>query len=64
MADFVCPCCGGKAVYDGCEANERQKQHGNFFFYYLSFVHYRQPNIKCPKCGSAQIEAPFESEKK
>ena len=58
-AVFVCPSCGGAAVRNGYEPRERVWRHGDCMFY-PSFVHRRRPRIRCPHCGTKQINAPFE----
>lgn len=59
LAAFVCPECGGAAVRDGYEPDERIWRHGDCMFY-PTYVHCRRPRVKCPTCGVRQINAPFE----
>ena len=58
-AEFVCPNCGNATIRNGYEPNERLWRHGDVVFY-PSYVHCRRPKVKCPHCGSVQINAPFE----
>ena len=58
-AAFACPCCGGPTTRNGYEPNERIWRHGDCMFY-PSYVHCRQPRVLCPKCGTKQVNAPFE----
>ena len=58
-AEFVCPNCGGKTIRNGYESKERLWRHGDVVFY-PSYVHCRRPKVKCPNCGTVQINAPFE----
>lgn len=58
-AEFVCPKCGGTAVRNGYEPVERVWRHGDCMFY-PTYVHCKRPRVKCPNCGTQQINAPFE----
>lgn len=58
-ASFPCPVCGGAAVRDGYEPDERMWRHGDCMFF-PTYVHCRRPRVKCPKCGVQQVGAPFE----
>lgn len=58
-AVLACPCCGGPTTRNGYEPNERIWRHGDCMFY-LSYVHCRRPRVLCPKCGTKQVNAPFE----
>lgn len=58
-AEFVCPSCGRTAVRNGYEPTERIWRHGDCMFY-PTFVHCRRPRVRCPHCGTKQINAPFE----
>ena len=58
-AVFVCPNCGGKTIRNGYEPKERLWRHGDIVFY-PSYVHCKRPKVKCPHCGTVQINAPFE----
>ena len=59
LAAFVCPVCGGAAVRDGYEPDERVWRHGDCMFY-PAYVHCRRPRVKYPTCGVRQVNAPFE----
>lgn len=58
-AALVCPCCGGPALRNGYEPTERVWRHGDCMFY-PTYVHCRRPRVKCPRCGTKQVNAPFE----
>lgn len=58
-ATFACPSCGSATVRNGYEPTARVWRHGDCLFY-PSFVHCRRPRVKCPHCGTIQINAPFE----
>ena len=58
-AAIVCPECGGGAKRYGYEKNERIWRHGDCLFY-PCFVHCRRAKILCAKCGTKQVNAPFE----
>ena len=58
-AVIACPKCGAVTSRNGYEPKERVWRHGDCMFY-PCYVHCRRPKIRCPKCGSQQINAPFE----
>lgn len=58
-AEFVCPICGGTAVRNGYEPTERVWRHGDCMFY-PTYVHCKRPRVRCPHCGTKQVNAPFE----
>lgn len=58
-AAIACPVCGGPTKRNGYEKNERIWRHGDCLFY-PCYVHSRRPKVLCPKCGSKQVNAPFE----
>lgn len=58
-AALVCPCCGGPTLRNGYEPTERVWRHGDCMFY-PTYVHCRRPRVKCPRCGTKQVNAPFE----
>lgn len=58
-AEFVCPNCGGATIRNGYEPAERVWRHGDCMFY-PTFVHCKRPRVRCPHCGTKQVNAPFE----
>lgn len=58
-AAIACPVCGSETKRYGYEKNERIWRHGDCLFY-PCYVHCRRPKVLCPKCGTKQINAPFE----
>jgi transposase len=58
-AAIACPKCGAQTKRNGYEPNERVWRHGDVMFY-PCLVHCRRPKVLCPKCGSTQVNAPFE----
>lgn len=58
-ADIPCPHCGGRTVRYGYEPEERTWRHGDCLFF-PTLVHCRRPRVKCNKCGTVQVNAPFE----
>lgn len=58
-AAIACPVCGSETKRYGYEKNERIWRHGDCLFY-PCYVHCRRPKVLCPKCGSKQVNAPFE----
>ena len=58
-AVIACPTCGASTKRNGYEPKERVWRHGDCMFY-PCYVHCRRPKVLCLKCGSKQINAPFE----
>lgn len=58
-AAIACPVCGGATKRYGYEKAERIWRHGDCMFY-PCLVHSRRPKILCSKCGTKQVNAPFE----
>jgi len=58
-AAIACPKCGAATSRNGYEPKDRIWRHGDCMFY-PCLVHCRRPKIRCPKCGSQQVNAPFE----
>jgi len=58
-AAIACPVCGSETKRFGYEKTERVWRHGDCMFY-PCLVHCRRPKVLCPKCGTKQINAPFE----
>jgi len=58
-ASIACPRCGAETKRFGYEPKERIWRHGDVMFY-PCLVHCRRPKVFCPKCGSQQINAPYE----
>ena len=58
-AAITCPVCGSETKRFGYEKTERVWRHGDCMFY-PCLVHCRRPKVLCPKCGTKQINAPFE----
>jgi transposase len=58
-AAIACPRCGAETKRFGYEPKERIWRHGDVMFY-PCHVHCRRPKVLCPKCGSVQINAPYE----
>jgi len=58
-AAIACPRCGAETKRFGYETKERIWRHGDVMFY-PCLVHCRRPKVLCPKCGSVQVNAPYE----
>lgn len=58
-AVFACPRCGGPTTRYGYEPTERSWRHADCLFY-PCYVHCKRPRIRCNKCGTIQVNAPFE----
>ena len=58
-AMIACPKCGAATSRNGYEPKDRVWRHGDCMFY-PCLIHCRRPKIRCPKCGSQQVNAPFE----
>jgi len=58
-AVIACPKCGGPTTRYGYEPAERSWSHADCLFY-PCYVHCRRPRVRCEKCGTLQINAPFE----
>jgi len=56
---ILCPKCGAETKRNGYEPKERVWRHGDCMFY-PCLVHCRRPKVLCIKCGSVQINAPYE----
>ena len=58
-AALCCPVCGAPTKRYGYEPKERVWRHANCLFY-PCYVHCKRPRILCDKCGTVQVNAPFE----
>lgn len=58
-AVIACPKCSGPTTRYGYEPTERSWRHADCLFY-PCYVHCRRPRVRCEKCGTLQINAPFE----
>jgi transposase len=56
---MACPRCGVETKRNGYETKERIWRHGDVMFY-PCLVHCRRPKVLCPRCGSVQVNAPYE----
>ena len=58
-AAIACPVCGSGTKRYGYEKSERVWRHGDCLFY-PCYIHCRRPKVLCPRCGTKQVNAPFE----
>jgi len=58
-AALCCPVCGAPTKRYGYEPRERIQRHADCLFY-PCYVHCKRPRILCDKCGTVQVNAPFE----
>ena len=58
-AALCCPVCGAPTKRYGYELKERVWRHADCLFY-PCYVHCRRPRVLCDKCGTVQVNAPFE----
>ena len=58
-AALCCPVCGAPTKRYGYEPKERVWRHANCLFY-PCYVHCKRPRVLCDKCGTVQVNAPFE----
>jgi len=58
-AALCCPVCGASTKRYGYEPKERVWRHADFLFY-PCYVHCKRPRVLCDKCGTVQVNAPFE----
>ena len=58
-ATLCCPVCGAPTKRYGYEPKERVWRHANCLFY-PCYVHCKRPRVLCDKCGTVQVNAPFE----
>ena len=58
-AALCCPVCGAPTKRYGYEPKERVWRHADCLFY-PCYVHCRRPRVLCDKCGTVQVNAPFE----
>ena len=58
-ARIACPVCGAPTKRNGYEPEERVWRHGDMVFY-PCLIHCRRPKVLCDRCGSVQVNAPFE----
>jgi len=58
-AALCCPVCGAPTKRYGYELKERVWRHADCLFY-PCYVHCKRPRVLCDKCGTVQVNAPFE----
>lgn len=58
-AALCCPVCGASTKRYGYEPKERVWRHADCLFY-PCYVHCKRPRVLCDKCGTVQVNAPFE----
>ena len=58
-AALCCPVCGAPTKRYGYEPKERIRRHADCLFY-PCYVHCKRPRVLCDKCGTVQVNAPFE----
>ena len=58
-AMLSCPVCGAPTKQYGYEPKERVWRHADCLFY-PCYVHCKRPRVLCDKCGTVQVNAPFE----
>ena len=58
-AALCCPVCGAPTKRYGYEPKERVWCHADCLFY-PCYVHCKCPRVLCDKCGTVQVNAPFE----
>ena len=58
-AALCCPVCGAPTKRYGYEPKERVWRHADCLFY-PCYVHCKRPRVLCDKCGTVQVNAPFE----
>lgn len=58
-AALCCPVCSAPTKRYGYELKERVWRHADCLFYPW-YVHCRRPRVLCDKCGTVQVNAPFE----
>ena len=58
-AALCCPVCGAPTKWYGYELKERVWRHADCLFY-PCYVHCKRPRVLCDKCGTVQVNAPFE----
>ena len=58
-AALCCPVCGAPTKQYGYELKERVWRHADCLFY-PCYVHCKRPRVLCDKCGTVQVNAPFE----
>ena len=58
-AALCCPVCGAPIKWYGYEPKERIWHHPDYLFY-PCYVHCKRPRVLCDKCGTVQVNAPFE----
>ena len=58
-AALCCPVCGAPTKRYGYEPKERIWRHADCLFY-PCYVHCKRPRVLCDKCGTVQVNAPFE----
>ena len=56
---LCCPVCGAPIKRYGYEPKERIWRHADCLFY-PCYVHCKRPRVLCDKCGTVQVNAPFE----
>ena len=56
---LCCPVCGAPTKRYGYEPKERIWRHADCLFY-PCYVHCKRPRVLCDKCGTVQVNAPFE----
>ena len=58
-AALCCPVCGAPTKQYGYEPRKRIQRHADCLFY-PCYVHCKRPRVLCDKCGTVQVNAPFE----
>ena len=58
-AALCCPVCGASTKRYGYEPKECVWRHADCLFY-PCYVHCKRPRVLCDKCGTVQVNAPFE----
>jgi transposase len=58
-AILLCPKCNGKTSRNGYEPESRRWRHGDCMFF-PCYIICKRPKVLCSKCGSGQVNAPFE----
>ncbi|MDR1033186.1 MAG: transposase, partial [Bifidobacteriaceae bacterium] len=58
-AMLLCPKCNGVTSRNGYEPKSRKWRHGDCMFF-PCYIVCKRPKVLCSKCGSEQVNAPFE----